>query len=171
MSHVRPPSNVAAKGKVTLATASPSVQPDVIDIGHLDGLVGYHVRRAFAVIGNDFARALAETGIRQVLFGILSIVGANPGINQGAVGRALGIQRANMVSLINELVDRGLIDRITAEDDRRAFALTLTADGEAIAADCLRRIREHENGLLIDFSPDERETLISLIRRIEARGA
>ena len=152
-----------------MATASPSAQPDATDIGCLDGLVGYHLRRAFAVVGNDFARALAETGIRQVLFGILSIVGANPGINQGAVGRALGIQRANMVSLINELVDRGLIDRVTAEDDRRAFALTLTPAGETMTAGCLARIRAHEDAMLSDLSVAERATLIDLLGRIEAK--
>ena len=152
-----------------MATASSSAQPDATDIGYLEGLVGYHLRRAFAVVGNDFARALAETGIRQVLFGILSIVGANPGINQGAVGRALGIQRANMVSLINELVDRGLIDRVTAEDDRRAFALTLTPAGERMTADCLARIRAHEDAMLSDLSADERATLIDLLSRIEAK--
>jgi len=138
-------------------------------LGHLTDLVGYHLRRAVSVVGNDFSRALAGTGIRQVLFGILSIVGANPGINQGAVGRALGIQRANMVSLINELVDRELIDRATAEDDRRAFSLTLTKAGEGMTRQCLSRIRAHEDGLLSELTAKERKILLTLLSKIEAK--
>ena len=76
--------------------ASTPAATDEVGIGILGDLVGYHLRRASTVIGNDFAVALDGTRIRQVLFAILSIVKHNPGINQGAVGRALGIQRANM---------------------------------------------------------------------------
>ena len=106
-----------------------------------------------------------------MLFGILSIIEANPGINQGNVGRALAIQRANMVSLVNELVDAGLVLRETAADDRRAFALTLTKAGAAMVQTCLVRIRTHEDMLMADLSPEERETLVQLLGRIEAKEA
>ncbi|WP_052134233.1 MarR family winged helix-turn-helix transcriptional regulator [Sphingomonas sp. 37zxx] len=143
---------------------------DIIALGALDGLVGYHMRRASAAIGNDFARAIAGTGMRQVLFGILSVIAANPGINQGTVGRALGIQRANMVSLVNELVDAGLVQRQTAVDDRRALALTLTPEGEEKTRTSLELIRAHEDRLLSGLSAGEREQLIDLLARIEAAG-
>ena len=138
-------------------------------LGVLGDLVGYHMRRASAVIANDFSRAIAGTGMRQVLFGILSIIEANPGINQGNVGRALGIQRANMVSLVNELVDAGLVLRETAAEDRRAFALTLTPDGEAMVTSCLKRIRDHEDALMADMTDEDRATLVRLLGRIEAK--
>jgi len=137
-------------------------------LGPLEGLVGYHLRRASSLFGADFARAVGGMGMRQVLFGILSVVSANPGINQGEAGRALGIKRANMVSLITELVDAGLIDRQTDADDRRAFALSITAKGVKILADCLTRISEHEARLLAEFDATDRKALIGLLRRIEA---
>jgi DNA-binding MarR family transcriptional regulator len=152
-----------------LASVSTTAATGDVAIGNLDGLVGYHLRRASAVIGNDFARVLDGTGIRQVLFAILSVVNANPGINQGAVGRALGIQRANMVSLINELVDRQLIARETVPENRRAFSLTLSDSGSAIFADCVTRINAHEDRLLSDLTARERATLIDLLSRIEAK--
>ena len=144
-------------------------ETDEAALGVLEGLVGYHIRRASSVFATDFSRALAGTGMRQVLFGILSVVGANPGINQGAAGRSLGIQRANMVSLMNELVDAGLLDRKTAAEDRRAFALNLSAAGEAMLMACLARIEAHEREMLVDFSAAERRTLIALLTKIEAR--
>jgi DNA-binding MarR family transcriptional regulator len=151
-------------------TIASQLEPsDAIALGALDQLIGYHMRRASAVLANDFNRAVAGTGMRQVLFGILSIIAANPGINQGNVGKALGIQRANMVSLVTELVDRGLVLREVASEDRRAFSLTLTAAGEGLVAETLARIHEHEDRLLGDLSPAERATLIALLGRIEAK--
>jgi len=140
-----------------------------LDIGVLSELVGYHLRRATNVAVADFMRAVGDTGMRQVLFGILSIVERNPGINQGTVGRSLGIKRANMVALINELVDAGLLDRQVSAEDRRAFALNLTAKGRRAYDDCLARIRAHEDALLSDFSAEERALLIALLSRVEAR--
>jgi DNA-binding MarR family transcriptional regulator len=137
-------------------------------LGPLEDFVGYHLRRASHLFGSDFARAVEGTGMRQVLFGILSVVSANPGINQGEVGRALGIKRANMVSLITELVDLGLLDRQADTDDRRAFALTLTGKGTDVIADCLERLNAHEMRLTTGFAPGDRTALIDLLRRLEA---
>lgn len=138
-------------------------------LGALESLAGYHLRRASGVFSNDFSRAIEGTGMRQVLFGILSVVGANKDINQGEVGRLLGIQRANMVALINQLVDAGLVDRQTATYDRRAFALNLTPAGDAMLKDCLARIEQHEQRMLAGFTAAERRTLIALLSRIEAQ--
>lgn len=148
-------------------------QPDfyqAISLGPLDGLVGYHLRRAFAALRSDFTRTFEGSGMRQVLFGILSVISANPGINQGNVARALGIQRPNMVALLNELVERGLVARTVDRQDRRAFLLKLTPSGKSTMTRVLTRIRVHEERMLHDLTSEERQTLIDLLERIEAKG-
>jgi len=140
-------------------------------IGKLSSLLGYHLRRASGAFALDFQEAVSGTGMRQVLFGILAVIDANPGINQGAVGTALGIKRANMVSLINELVDSGLLARVVAAEDRRAFSLTLTEAGHAMLDDCAARIARHEAGMLAEFTADERRTLLQLLARIRTSKA
>ncbi|KQS03868.1 MarR family transcriptional regulator [Sphingomonas sp. Leaf357] len=152
-----------------MATLPQDPPDDSVDLGALSEFAGYHLRRASAVFAADFARALEGTGMRQVLFGILSVVAANPDINQGAVGRALGIQRANMVALINELVDRELIERRASKDDRRAFALCLSPAGQAMLDECLARIRVHEEEMLLGVGVADRARLIALLLRIEAK--
>jgi len=140
---------------------------DNVRLGPLEDLAGYHLRRTSAVVSADFARAMTGTGMRQVLVGILSIIAANPGINQGMIGRTLGIQRANMVSLATELLGAGLVERTVSAEDRRAFTFMLTAAGEATLADALDRIRTHEARLLAPLTPAERQTLLDLLARIE----
>ncbi len=139
------------------------------DVGELGPLVGYHLRRAFGAFAADFAAAMDGTGLRQVLVGILAVVAGRPGINQGAVGRVLGIKRANMVSLINELVDAGLITREVDAADRRAFSLRITDTGRSALADSLARITAHEERMLAGFTADERAQLLDLLGRIERR--
>lgn len=153
----------------TAPTEAPAESAENIDLGALSDLAGYHLRRASGVFAASFARALAGTGMRQALFGIISVVGANPGINQGSVGRYLGIQRANMVALINELVDSGAVERRVSAEDRRAFALTLSAAGRAVLEGCLTRIHAHEGEMLTDLTAAERKQLIALLQKIEAR--
>jgi DNA-binding MarR family transcriptional regulator len=143
--------------------------PDQISMGALRQLAGYHLRRASSAFAADFARALAGTGMRQVLLGIMSVIDANPGISQGLAGNALGIQRANMVALINDLVDRGLVDRQVSKQDRRAFELSVTPAGKTLLSKCLAKIEVHEARMLADLDAGERETLFDLLSRIEAR--
>ncbi|WP_457354407.1 MarR family winged helix-turn-helix transcriptional regulator [Sphingomonas sp. UYP23] len=152
-----------------MAEIAPEPTEDSVSLGVLSDLIGYRLRRASAVMASDFARALEGTGIRQVLFGILSIVDANPGINQGTVGRMLGIQRANMVAPVNEMAERGWIDRQTDPSDRRAFILSLTAAGKTMFAGALAQIRAHEAAVLSDFDLGDRQHLVALLARIEAR--
>lgn len=158
------------KRKSTGKTAKDSGRVSGVHLTVLDTLVGYHLRRASTVVANDFSRTVGELGLRQVLFGILSTIHDNPGINQGAAGRVLGIQRANMVSLVHELTELGLVDRLVAPEDRRAFALTLSDKGRALVEEGLARIRRHEAALLEDLDAGERETLIRLLGKIEAKG-
>ena len=104
-------------------------------------LVGYHVRRASAALASDYSRTVETARVRQVLLGILSVIAANPGINQRSVGRALGIQRTNLVALTNEVVDRGWVERSVDRDDRRAFVMNLTEAGHVALANTLGLIR------------------------------
>lgn len=136
-------------------------------LGALSQLTGYHLRRASSVFAADFARAMEGTGLRQVLLGILAVISANPGINQGSVGRLLGIKRANMVSLINELIDAGMVERDVDPSDRRAFTLKVSKRGAASLKDALARIELHERQLLAGFTEEESRILLDLLTRIE----
>ncbi|UZK67004.1 MarR family winged helix-turn-helix transcriptional regulator [Sphingomonas sp. M1-B02] len=136
-------------------------------LGAIAPFVGYQLRRASGAFAGDFAAAFEGSGMRQGLIAILSIVAANPGTNQGAVGRALGIKSANMVSLIGELVDSGMIERAADPRNRRAFLLKITPRGSASLDASLARIAAHERRMMRGFSATEQATLRDLLARIE----
>ena len=140
---------------------------EAVRMGPLAELVGYRLRRASAAMGADYSDAMQELGVRQVHFGMLSVIAENPGIGQGVLGRALGIQRANMVPLVTMLADRGLVLREVAAADRRALELRLSPAGEQLLAACMDRIRMHEDRMLAHYSIEERAQLVDLLGRIE----
>jgi DNA-binding MarR family transcriptional regulator len=89
--------------------------------------LGYQLRRVSAAMMADLSVKLVPLGLRPAEATILLLVGANPGCQQGEIGEALGIKRANMVPLIARLVDAGLVARARA--DGRSHAISLTSRG------------------------------------------
>jgi DNA-binding MarR family transcriptional regulator len=81
------------------------------------------------------------------------------------------IQRANMVAPVNEMAERGWIDRQVDPSDRRAFILSLTGAGHEMFLRALARIRAHEANVLRDLSVADRQQLIDLLARIESRAS
>ena len=134
----------------------------------LDGLVGYALRRAHNRMMADLMPILGSISLRPVLFAMLSVIRANPGIIQMGLGTELGIQRANLVPLINELTSRNLIVRRADPRDRRALTLHLTAEGEALLDEAAALIGKHEKRMLTRLSAAERNKLLELLEKIAA---
>jgi DNA-binding MarR family transcriptional regulator len=156
--------NDRAKGKASTKPRRPAGK--AVDYGMLTDLLGYHLRRAQAVVFDDFMRAMADQRITPGQFGVLVMIEANPGISQSALARALGIERSTMVAVLDELERRGLAERRSARHDRRSHALALSEAGGALLADLKPQVRRHEKRIARDLSRDETQQLIALLRRI-----
>lgn len=111
---------------------------------------------------------LAPLALRPALVAMLSVIRANPGIIQMGLGTELGIQRANLVPLINELTGRNLIVRRADPRDRRALTLHLTDEGEALLDQAAALIGAHEERMLAKLSAAERNKLLELLEKIAA---
>jgi DNA-binding MarR family transcriptional regulator len=132
----------------------------------LTELVGYHLRRAQAAVFDDFMRTMARDQATPGQFGVLMLIGSNPGSTQSAIAKALGVERSTMVAVIDRLQERGLVSREVSESDRRSNALRLTAEGAALTARLKKRVRDHERRIAAGLSEEEKQTLIDLLRRI-----
>lgn len=152
----------------------PDIEParEDIDTHFLDSLVGYRLRRASGVMSQAFGASVREVvGLRPVLFAILSVVGANPGISQTRLGRVLAVQRANMVPLLTALIDDGLVRREPSRADKRVLELHLTSEGAARLKQAEALILAHEARMLSILTREERETLLGLLVRIIDAGS
>lgn len=137
-----------------------------LDFGILPSLAGYQLRLAQIAIFRDFAQSLGEFDVTPGLFGVLVIIDANAGLKQSELARAAHLDRSTVVSVIDNLERRGLVERRAADNDRRSNALVLTPDGAALLKKLKRRVNEHEKRLVQHLTEDERQTLVTLLQRI-----
>jgi DNA-binding MarR family transcriptional regulator len=100
-----------------------------VDLARLDGLVGYGLRRALAKQRERFRSVFSRYGIRPVQFAVLVLIRDSMPVRQAEVGRAIEMKRANVVTVLDELIERGLVTRQAARDDLRANVLALTPKG------------------------------------------
>ena len=113
-----------------------------------------------------FAKRIAPLGITPPHAGILRLIAATPACNQQALARKLGVLPSRMVVLIDELADRGLVERKRSTKDRRHSELVLTAKGQRILDKLSRLAAEHEADLCAGLTKKERELFAALGRKI-----
>ncbi len=140
--------------------------PRAIEYGILPDLLGYHLRRAQVSVFQNFAEWLGDNGLTPGRLGVLTLIDANPGLNQTELGNAMGIARSTVVSVIDRLESRGQVVRAPSPTDRRSYALRLSAKGKALLAEIAPTLRAHERQIAADLSAAERRTLVALLRRI-----
>jgi DNA-binding MarR family transcriptional regulator len=137
-----------------------------LDLGALESLVGYRLRRAQVAVFADFAASVGQGGMTPGLAGLIALIAANPGLKQSALALLLGVDRSTLVPALDKLEARGLVARRPMAGDRRAHALELTDKGQAVWAKTLGAIRAHEARVLRGFSAAEKATLIRLLGRL-----
>ncbi len=148
--------------------AAPDTPPDGqdVDFDCLPGLIGYQLRRAQVRVFNDFRQSLQDLDITPGLFGVMAVIGANPGLSQSALARAVGIERSTIVAVIDRLEARGLAHRQPSPTDKRSHALVLSDAGSATLARVKELVGDHEKRIARDFTPTEQAQLIDLLKRL-----
>ncbi len=118
---------------------------------------------------DELAAQLAPLGLRRVDATLLILVGANPGVTASALGRALDIQRANMVPLLNRLEKSGWIARHAL--DGKSQGLSLTELGTKQQEEAQRVIISFEAALLKRVPEEHREHLLPALNALWQREA
>jgi len=114
------------------------------------------------------AQGLASVDARGYDYRLLAALTEFGPASQAALGRRTHMDRSDVVASLNDLADRGLIERSPDPEDRRRNIITITEAGTGR----LRLLDEVLGGvqdeLLAPLSPAEREQLIDLMGRVLA---
>lgn len=135
-------------------------------LGGLDDQIGFALRLAQVAVFKDFIAALKMFGLRPTDFSVLAVIAATPGLKQQEVGELLHIQRPNLVIILDQLQARGLIMRGNAPRDRRSYALSLTAEGEALLEGAKIAQGLHENRVDALLEGFDKTMIIAALKRI-----
>lgn len=118
-----------------------------------------------------FAERIAEVDLNPPLFRVLNLVDAAEGKSQQAIGAAIEVPASRMVALVDELEQRGLVERRPDPADRRVRALYLTGKGRQTLARGRKIAREHEEELTRGLAAADRKRLVDLLQMMVDKQA
>ena len=113
-----------------------------------------------------FADRIAHLGIMPAHAGILRFIARTPGLNQQRLAKFLGVLPSRMVLLIDQLANKGLVQRRRSTKDRRHSELVLTKKGEHTLGRISKIVIAHEADLCGALTRKEEDTLARLGRKI-----
>ena len=110
-----------------------------------------------------FAEQVAALELTPPQAGILRAIAAEPGRSQQALSAQLGMLPSRVVVYVDELEERGYVERRRNPDDRRLHALHLTASGKRLMRKLSELARRHELRLTAALDPEQYSALHGLL--------
>ena len=133
----------------------------------LRAFVGYDMKRAFNALQADLSRTLMPFGLRMMTFSALSLVVENPGLRPSQLAQVLTIERANLVVIVDELEQRGLLTRTPSGTDRRAHELRVTDHGDRLYKRARDAVAAHDKRMIAGLKNPVQSQLKDALRHIE----
>jgi DNA-binding MarR family transcriptional regulator len=110
-----------------------------------------------------FTDLIASIDLTPPHAGILRAIAAEPGRSQQALSGELGLLPSRVVAYVDELEDRGYVERRRNPDDRRLHALYLTASGKKVIGKIGELGRQHDRLLTAGLDARQRDTMRQLL--------
>jgi DNA-binding MarR family transcriptional regulator len=121
--------------------------------------IDHHRNAAFAPVLEPFGLTLAT-------WRTLSIVRRLEGCTMRSLAAYSTIDRTTLTRAVDQLVARGLVDRVTPPNDRRKVSLSLTAAGEAVHAQVIPALVAFNLGNLKALSPTRQREVTRALQTI-----
>ncbi|WGX96542.1 MarR family winged helix-turn-helix transcriptional regulator [Nocardioides sp. L-11A] len=118
--------------------------------------------RAQGLLGEAFAAA----GVRGYHYRLLAALAEYGPCSQADLGRATGIDRSDVVAVLDDLVAWRMARRDPDPADRRRNVVTLTRAGERRLVELDRVLDDVQEDVLAPLTAAERRTLLALLAKL-----
>jgi DNA-binding MarR family transcriptional regulator len=108
--------------------------------------------------------AYERTGLHPYHHAVLAVLDEGSRETQGAIADALGYDRGQLVGLLDELEERGLVERRRDPADRRRQSVRMTASGKRTLEKLRTLARQLESDFLAGLDETQRSQLHELLR-------
>jgi DNA-binding MarR family transcriptional regulator len=116
-----------------------------------------------------FADLMASIDLTPPHAGIVRAIAAEPGSSQQALSGQLGLLPSRVVAYVDELEDRGYVERRRNPADRRLHALYLTASGKKLMTKIGDLARQQDRLITAGLDAEQRATLHQLLAAVAER--
>ena len=116
-----------------------------------------------------YADLISSIGLTPPHTGILRAIAEQPGRSQQALSGQLGLLPSRVVAYVDELEDRGYVERRRNPDDRRLHALYLTPSGKKLMNKIGELAGRHDRMMTAGLDAEQRATLRQLLAIVAER--
>lgn len=110
--------------------------------------------------------AYEPSGLHPYHHAVLAVLDEGSRETQGAIADALGYDKGQLVGLLDELEEAGLVERKRDPVDRRRHVVRMTADGRKTLARLRRISAQLEDEFLASLDAGERQELHRLLLEV-----
>src|SRR5919202_1288820 len=145
-------------------TAAPSTRPRLPE--ELASSTPFLMKRLGFKLKDQSMAAYDKAGLHPYHHAVLAVLDEGTRETQGAIADALGYDRGQLVGWLDELEERGLVERRRDPSDRRRHLVRLTPEGKRALGRLRTLARGIEDEFLAPLDERERKQLHALLRRL-----
>jgi DNA-binding MarR family transcriptional regulator len=131
--------------------------------------VGYLVKRAHSLMLDVMEPIFEAHGFSFVQYVIMSWLRDGVAVNPKDICAQYRHDSGAMTRVIDQLAERGLLERVRRDRDRRKVELQLTPAGRTAIEGLIPLVVEKLNLALVDFTPEEVQELLRLLIKLNGR--
>ncbi|HKP06858.1 MAG TPA: MarR family winged helix-turn-helix transcriptional regulator [Microbacterium sp.] len=146
--------------------AADAVAPGGLRASALTDDVSFLLARANAIALAAGNAALAPHGLKARSYSVLVLAAGEARPSQRELAEFLRLDPSQVVSLVDDLQSRKLVERRPDPSDRRANVVVATPAGRELIATARESARAAEERVHAELSSDDRETLARLLRTL-----
>jgi MarR family transcriptional regulator, lower aerobic nicotinate degradation pathway regulator len=143
-------------------TVKKAVKPPyelVCSSAHLLKRLGMEIKEAYR-------EAFEAAGASPFHYSVLAVLEESPPETQATIADSLGYDRSWLVGLLDELEEKGLIERRRDPDDRRRHLVTLQPAGKRKLGELRAISKRVEDVFLAPLDPEQRASLHELLLQL-----
>ncbi len=125
---------------------------------------GFLLRRAHQISAAVFEDECRSVGLTPAQFGVLTVLRANPGLDQSSLARALGFDKVTVLRVLRGLESRGLVERSPSPSSRRNLSIALSAAGMALLEQAQKPAEQAYNRLMAPLQPEQQKQFLELLQ-------
>jgi DNA-binding MarR family transcriptional regulator len=131
--------------------------------------IGYLIKRAHSMILNVLEQVFGEQGFSYIQYVILSSLRDGNAVNPKDICAQFRHDSGALTRVIDQLAERGLLERVRRDRDRRKVELQLTEAGRKTVSELIPLVVEKLNLALSDFSSEEVQEFLRLLVKLNTR--
>ncbi|MBW9207323.1 MarR family transcriptional regulator [Mumia sp. zg.B17] len=141
-----------------------------MDLAHaprrMTALPSWLLAQAASASGRIVAAALGEAGAHRSHYAVLVALDERGPMSQSALSDSIGVDRSDMVRLLDILGNEGLVVREPDSEDRRRNLIALTPTGRTRLGALDRILAAAQADATARLTSDERDRLVDLLRKL-----